>query len=265
MASFLQSNYKWWYVFIYFIKRRTTYRIDNLLFALGQCLVVLGPILIWYLAIGQINLDFKDKLTYLLVGNLFLCFIYQWPSFFGFEISSGAHTRILITPVNFFKFIFFRFYGYAILQNLTQLLIIISSIFFLHSWILPPSSVLNLILVGLLALISVFILFFLELLVGLLAFFLTEINGVILNYGYINNLLSGRLFPLGLLIPYFWANALNPFSYLFYHPMQIYLGKYSSNQIFAVFGCGLLWIFILYIIAKMVFKLGLKKNESVGL
>jgi ABC-type uncharacterized transport system permease subunit len=47
--------------------------------------------------------------------------------------------------------------------------------------------------------------------------------------------------------------------------MQIYLGKYSNLEIFYTFLGGLVWCIMLYFLAKLVFKMGLKKNESVGL
>jgi ABC-2 type transport system permease protein len=56
-----------------------------------------------------------------------------------------------------------------------------------------------------------------------------------------------------------------PFAYILHYPMQIYLGKYDTNQTILVFLGGLAWCLALFILAKIVFKLGLKRNESVGL
>ena len=55
------------------------------------------------------------------------------------------------------------------------------------------------------------------------------------------------------------------FAFTFYHPMQIYLGKYSILETIYVFGGGIVWCIILYYSAKWVFKMGLKRNEAVGL
>jgi hypothetical protein len=56
-----------------------------------------------------------------------------------------------------------------------------------------------------------------------------------------------------------------PTSYILHHPMQIYLGKYTNLEIFYVFLGGLAWCAVLYFLAKLVFKMGLKRNEAVGL
>ncbi|MFM7853798.1 MAG: ABC-2 family transporter protein [Flammeovirgaceae bacterium] len=50
-----------------------------------------------------------------------------------------------------------------------------------------------------------------------------------------------------------------------YYPAQIYLGKYDTDQTVLVFLGGIAWCGILYFLAKLVFRLGLKRNESVGL
>ena len=57
----------------------------------------------------------------------------------------------------------------------------------------------------------------------------------------------------------------NPFAYTFYHPMQIYLGKYSQVEILQTFVGGIMWCFVLFILARIIFKKGLKHNEAVGL
>ena len=113
--------------------------------------------------------------------------------------------------------------------------------------------------------ISLFLLFLLEISVSFSAFWLTRINGIILNFGFLLAIFSGRNFPLNLLIESFSWNLFNPFAFTFYHPMQIYLGKYSQIEIIQTFVGGIIWCLVLFILARIVFKMGLKRNEAVGL
>ena len=113
--------------------------------------------------------------------------------------------------------------------------------------------------------ISLIILYLLGYIVACNGFFMTQINGITLNYGLLLSFLSGKFFPLGLIFENFYLYLLNPFAFTFYHPMQIYLGKYSPLETLWVFLGGIFWCFFLYFLAKLVFKMGLKKNESVGL
>ena len=76
-------------------------------------------------------------------------------------------------------------------------------------------------------------------------------------------ILSGSIIPL-----HFFNQPLIyllPTSFLVFHNTNIYLGKYSQIQIFQTFVGGILWCFVLFILARIVFKIGLKRNEAVGL
>ena len=79
-------------------------------------------------------------------------------------------------------------------------------------------------------------------------------------------LMSGSVIPLYLVFSEFWNPVFwTPFTFLLHHPMQIYLGKYDNIQILQTFIGGIAWCVVLWILARLVFKAGLKKNEAVGL
>ena len=80
------------------------------------------------------------------------------------------------------------------------------------------------------------------------------------------SILNGAIIPLQMLFkdfdhPMLWT----PFAFLLHHPMQIYLGKYSQLEILQTFAGGIIWCLVLFILARIVFKMGLKRNEAVGL
>jgi ABC-2 type transport system permease protein len=85
-----------------------------------------------------------------------------------------------------------------------------------------------------------------------------------LLFGYqdLSELLSGGIVPL---IGFLNFLSILPFSFWVHHPMQIYLGNYSTLETFYVFAGGFGWCVILYFLAQFIFKLGLKRNEAVGL
>ncbi len=86
-----------------------------------------------------------------------------------------------------------------------------------------------------------FIMFSLEFLVGSLAFFTTVIDGILLNFGTVVAFFSGRLLPLDYLFPNFYVNLLNPFAYLFYHPMKVYTGQYSIAETIVMLLASAVW------------------------
>jgi len=78
--------------------------------------------------------------------------------------------------------------------------------------------------------------------------------------------MAGEIIPLNIM---FNGNleflAFNPFAWSLHLPMQVYLGKFNHLQVGLVILGGVVWSFVLYLFAKIVFNIGLKKNESVGL
>jgi len=267
MEKLLGKNYKWWFVFVYRIKQRTVYQTNNSLFALGQLLVLTGTILTWFVATEAdlSEASFQARLTYFIIGTFFFNLILSWPSFFGYDIKHGSHTKYLLYPQSPFKTIWATYFGIAIFQNFIVVLILTLSFPIWSNFVILSGNLWHLFFIVLMIPISHLILFFVELLIGLSAFWTTEIDGLVLNFGFLSKLLSGQLFPLNLLLTNTMLNIINPFAFTFYHPMQIYLGNYNTNQTLLVFAGGLAWCIILYFLAKLVFKLGLKRNESVGL
>jgi ABC-type uncharacterized transport system permease subunit len=265
LQRILGKHYKWWYLYILRIRSRTSSFFDSVIFVIGHMITVLGTILIWWVANDKVvDYEFQSKLTYFIVGDIFLASVYQFSSFYGFQIIKGSHVTDLLLPVSFFKNIFFKWYGDAALQNLTKIVYLSCAIVLFSPNLIYKSPVQILLLVCF-APITLLIHYFGEIMVAMTGFFNKTINGIILNYAYLHSIFAGKLFPLNLLIEDFTINLFNPFAFTFYHPMQIYLGKYDTTQTLLVFAGGVVWCVLLYIAAKWLFKLGLKRNEAVGL
>ena len=265
IQKLLGKNYKWWYLMKYNFVARTTYRVDQLFFVLGSVVTLVGTLIIWWIAGGKVfDANFQEKLTYFLVGELFYYTIFNFAGFFGVDIKRGAIAKDLLKPSNYMTYTFVCSIGTAGVQKIVNISVLGSALIFFSSYLLHP-GLLNIILTILLVPISMAIFYFLEILVAFSAFWTTEINGIMLNYTFLSRLLSGKLFPLGLLLSSFSLHIFNPFAFTFYHPMQIYLGKYSPLETFYVFAAGITWCITLYFLAKWVFKAGLKRNEAIGL
>ena len=102
---------------------------------------------------------------------------------------------------------------------------------------------------------------------GLTSFWTVTIYGQANLYENLVPLILGVIFPYNLISIDWLRSALqiSPWSFIVYHPMQVYLGKYTPLETIYVFLGGIFWCIILYFLCKFILKLGLKRNESVGL
>jgi ABC-2 type transport system permease protein len=259
LQNFFGKNYKWFYLVKYWIKSNLAYFWSEVFISINRTITLLGTIII-FLYLGKSG---EPILNYLLLGNLFFAItdpVLSW--FVSSKIKDGKLTNYLIYPMKYTTFLFFLAVANCLYMSLTYLVSLIPIILIFHK---NTSLTGNFGLILLFIPIAFVIRFSLQILTGFSAFWFVEGSGSNHLMQNLENLLSGSMFPLFILPSYFTFLQFSPFAFTFYHPMQIYLGNYNSNQIFWSFFGGILWAIFLYFLAIFVFKMGLKRNESVGL
>jgi ABC-2 type transport system permease protein len=253
----LGRNYKLWYISKFHFKAVSVYFWSDLFWFLGQATALYTAILIWYFN----NAD-SSIYSYILIGSLILSFTNctnYWP--IGYDIKGGKITRELLVPMSFFTQRSLQAVGFYFKNLLYNLIIYLPMIIFLGKFFVFYSLtnfVLTLIFIPIIYLSKLAI----SITLGCSAFFTIEHGGTCNFYENIFPIASGLVFGLEFLKSAVWFY---PFSYFIYHPVQIYLGKYDTNQIIQTFAGGIIWCLVLWILARLVFKAGLKKNEAVGL
>ncbi len=102
-----------------------------------------------------------------------------------------------------------------------------------------------------------------EAIVGITAFWVTDMWPVDHIRGILLSLFGGFFAPLALMPPtiLFFANLL-PFKYMFYVPVSILLSKSQSPLIDV--SIQALYIFILFGLYKFIWRLGIRKYEAIG-
>ena len=260
LEKVLRKDYKWYFLIKYWIKANTIYFWSEFFVGLNRTLVLLGTCVI-FLYLGQKNE--QPILNYLLLGSIFFTItdpIISW--FVSSNIKEGKMTRWLTYTVSHIHFLLFTALANCIYLSITSLVSLIPVILLFKQnidltgnfWIFIPFLF-----------ISFIIRFSIQILSGFSSFWFTEGSGANHLALSAENFLSGSMFPLYILPIHFnWLQFL-PFAFTFYHPMQIYLGKYNAAKTFWVFAGGIAWCVVLYLLAKFIFKLGIKRNESVGL
>lgn len=177
-------------------------------------------------------------------------------------IKTGDIATFLCRPVNFVKSLLSDSIGEKMIPFATfaVLLIVVTKIFAVN---VPPITILMLFIVyGILMILFQIVV---DIIIGGFAFWLTEIWGIRASIQQIMWILSGRALPLSLFpIAFQRFLAWTPFLYLEFTFASIYLGKLSFNEALRAMGIFMIWILILVLVMKFIYKRGFAKLESFG-
>jgi len=265
LQKLLGRNYKWWYLFKFSSASTGTGLYGFLISQFSDIIQVLAIVYIWI-----INGSSKEIITYLIIGRIFKalsdCCMAE---IIALEIVSGKVSNYLLLPSEFIFLQFIREIGRRFVYNLGRAGSLLISIFIFFSYIDFKFLNSNSLLFTLPLIVISFIgSFFMEFILGFSASFFNDkrnYSGLTRAYAGVIGVLSGVLIPLDKLPFYKELIQFLPTSWWLHHPMQIYLGKYSPLETLYVFLGGIAWCVVLYFLAKWVFRMGLKRNESVGL
>ena len=261
LQKLLGRNYKWWYLVLYSFKQSN---IKLLSFAIVNFANVLDfsiTIYLWLLIEPT-----TERISYFFVGFMLQRLVWsQYSAELALSITTGKIVNRLLTPVDNFKFWFFKELGSSIVGKTFSALLILTFLPVYINYLQLP-SVVFIVLFPLSFIIGYFIDFCFSYILSGVAFWSEDYRPILLISTVLLKFLTGIAIPFSYL-PSPIGNLLifNPYSYINYHPMQIYLGKYSPLETFFVFLGGIAWCLAFYFLAKWVFKMGLKRNESVGL
>lgn len=99
--------------------------------------------------------------------------------------------------------------------------------------------------------------------IGCFSFWITETWGISAIKGLLLSVFAGSLFPLSLL-PHDIQTILflTPFPYLCYFPASLMIDNVQADLRYL--GLGVIWAFLLSVMAKLLWRCGLRKYESAG-
>lgn len=181
------------------------------------------------------------------------------------DINKGELSNYILKPIPYYGFKFFIELPYRIFQGgLATAGIFIVSIF-AKDLITITNSPLELFLAIIILILAFILSFTFKMSIGLLAFWFTEIGGVMNTVEIIFSITAGFIIPLEF-FPDNLKLLLNilPFSYMIYYPVVAFLGKLDPMSLVKVILIQLLWIVVLGLIYKFIWKKGRSKFTAVG-
>ena len=254
---------KYFYIVNYSFRQINTKLTYFLFYQFSFISQFLFTIAIWVITRGQ---D-KHLITYLFIGYVIQKLSWtnvSWPVVNG--ILNGKIINHLLYPTNYQNYIFAREIGTSSTSNFYSVIVLALFFpFFVNN--LQPPSIIFCFLLPVFVSTAFLMSFLLQFTLSCITFWAREnINPINSVLATIENVCVGLIIPFQFLpSPLKDILPFNPYAWMLYHPMQIYLGNYNTNQILLTLLGGVGWIITLYFISQLVFKLGLKKYESEGL
>jgi ABC-2 type transport system permease protein len=254
-----------------FWQRALSYRFTVFSYRIGEIVEMVSLIVLWG-AIFQNSViiggfTFEQMVTYIIIGNLFRTMVRNFlPSVIDRDIREGKLSLYLVRPMSYFEFVLVKEVGrISVATFMSTISQVVVTLFFIKL-IIFNFDVIYLLLILIMLILAFLTELLVAYLVGLVAFWTDEAEGLYNSVDNLKRLFSGGYFPLSLL-PSIFLNIsfLLPFAYSFYIPTQIYLKKISLDQGVKGLVVQLIWIVILGLIIRFVWNKGIKKYEAVGI
>ncbi len=184
----------------------------------------------------------------------------------GSEIASGDLSNYLVKPIGYLKFWFTR----DLASKLLNIMFATGEITLLWLLFKPkielPGSIEAIVGFLIISVIAVGIYYFLNVITRFVAFWTPENTWPLAFLVLILiELFGGGIFPLDILPA--WVSGLlqfTPYPYLIYFPISIFLGKITGLYLLKILIQSVIWLVIMYFIAKKVWQLGIKDYAASG-
>lgn len=254
-----------------FWQRALTYRFSVLAYRIGEIAETLMLILMWSAIysnqkiIGGMTL--QEMITYVLIGNFFDAMIRNFlPGVVARDIKEGRLSIFLVKPMGYFSYILSEGVGRISLATISSILSsFIVIVFFSHIFIWN-SNVAYLLIIAATVVLAFITELLLSYLIGLIAFWTDEVDGIYATIDRVKKFFSGGYFPINLLpLIFVQISFVLPFAYSFYIPAQLYLKKIDMSTGLKGLLVQVVWIGILYGIIKIVWDRGLRRYEGIGI
>jgi ABC-2 type transport system permease protein len=259
---------KYWVVLKNSLQSGFVYRLNFFISVLAELFFLLVIIYLWtsvYGGGGKIGTYGLSNIIFYFIFSRLILLIVNSEDIgrqVGETIRSGELVNFLLKPINFTFKQFFDTLGKSIFRFVIFFIIyFFVFLFFKQFWISALTMIYFLI-----SLLIAFAIYFLTFyIVGISTFYFGFIAGLNFTMFGLINFFSGGIMPIDL-FPKYVSSFLNilPFKYIIFVPISIVTGKIPTASIPQEILFGFAWIFILFLISKILFKKGLKNYEAYG-
>lgn len=178
-------------------------------------------------------------------------------------VRAGSLSAFLVKPVSYPRWVLVQVMAEKLIRSVGPICLILGLVWGLGFPLkVPPSPGLFLVSLLLASVMN----FLLAMLIGSIAFWSVDTDGFVSIIYRSVNILNGGIFPLDLLPK--WLGTISgvlPFRYMHYVVVAIALGRLSGEAAMIQIGWQGVWLGILAIVYKLVWKRGIRQYESIGI
>jgi ABC-2 type transport system permease protein len=267
----------WWTILRISLEERLVYRGDFALGTLMRFLPIVTQVFLWAAVFSAIKAEsgsqrivgysYHDIIAYYLLTMVSRAFSSMpgLASGIARDIRNGTVKKYLVQPIDML--------GFLLLYRLAHKLVYytvaaapFALVFYLcrgyfSGW--PDATTLAAFLASL---VMSFVLgFFLEAMLGMLGFWLLEVQSLLFVYMLLSFFLSGHMFPIDML-PGVWGTIVKliPLQYLAYFPAAVFLGKATGPALWAGLATQFGWVVFFMIASRVTFHLGARRYSGYG-
>lgn len=181
------------------------------------------------------------------------------------DIKEGVLAKYLLRPFSYFISKFMEELPWRFIQGFFAIIVFIAFVGVVGISFPLVGGPMRVSMVFVIAMLALIISYTLKMLLGLLALWTTDFWGIMSVEEVVFLLLGGIVMPLA----YYPSSLASiayvlPFSHIIYFPVIAVQGKLTETAMVSVIGSQLVWILVLYILYRIIWKKGIKKFTAVG-
>jgi len=259
------------------LKERMAYRGDFLIGTLLRFLPMVTTILLWRAVYGSVQaesgkssiegFDYQQMIAYLLMVHISRMFSSMPNLAAGIarDIREGTLKRYLIQPVDLIGYLISYRVAHKVAYIVTSALPYGLLFFLCRSYFTTFPDPLTFAAYMLSLVLAFLVGFFFEVCVGMVGFWFLEVTSLLYIVMTLNFFISGQMLPLNLL-PKFWFTVLTwlPFQYMAYFPAVVFLGKVQGLDLVKGLVAEALWALAFMVLARVLYRLGLRRYSAFG-
>lgn len=182
-------------------------------------------------------------------------------------IKSGDILSIITKPVDYLKLQFARSFAEISFRGLYGIFLLVASLFVLH-WFNPsiffPQNFSTLFLSMISLFFGLIIAYLFYFIIACMTFWIGEVWSILLGIFWVQQFLSGAIIPLSISNTFLFISNFMPFKFMNFVPTFIFVEKYTFSQSVNNIIGQIIWVIIMYLIARIVLYYGMKKFEAQG-